>query len=637
MFEFIRKHSKMVMFVLFLLIIPSFVIVGGLDRYSFSGGQGETVATVDGQPIKRADWDAEHQREMERVRAANPQMDAALLDSPEARYYSLETMVRNRVLAAAAQKSMLGVSDSKLAAILRQTPGITNEDGTVNADRYRELAGAQGLTPSGYEARLRTDLATRQVMLGIAGSAFVPQALADVPIDAYFGRREIQFARFSAADFVTRATPSDADLQAYYKTHEARYRTPESASIEYLVLDTQAVQSGITVSEDELRARYKAYVDQQAALEQRRASHIMVESPSSASAADRAKAKARAEELLAEVRKAPASFADVARKNSQDPGSAANGGDLDFAARGGFVSKALENAAFGLKNKGDISDVVESEFGYHVVRLTDIRAPQVASFEQSRARLETEFRTQEAQRRFAEQAEQFTNTVYEQPDSLKPAAEKFKLQLRSATVSRAPAPDATGPLANRAFLSALFAADSIERKRNTEALEVGASQLAAGRVVQYNAARTQPFEEVKDKVRVALVAERAAEFARKEGEAKLAAWKANPAQAQLSPTVAVSRDQPGNVPPNLIDAALRAEAGTLPTFVGVDLGSEGYAVIKIDKVLERTTLPPQALAQVKSQITQATAAAESLAYYEFLKARFKVKIEPPRPAPAPAL
>ncbi len=632
MFEFIRKHSKMVMILLFLLIIPSFILVGGLDRYSSTDALGETVATVDGHPIKKQEWDTAHQQQVDQARMANPQLNAAMLDTPEARYYALENLVRDRVLAAAARKTHLTATDARLASLLRQDPALTNPDGTVNAERYRELVAAQNMTPAMYEERLRADISVRQVMFGVAGTGFVPQALADVAIDAYFGKRDMQIARFSAADFVTRATPTDADLEAYYKSNEAQFRTPEQASIEYVVLNADAVKSSITVNEQELRTYYEQNIAAQAATEQRRASHIMIESPTSASRADRDKAKARAEELLAQVRKAPDTFADVARKDSQDPGSAANGGDLDFAARGGFVSKALEDAAFSLKTKGEISNVVESEFGYHVVRLTDIRAPQVKSFEESRPTLETEYRQQQAQRRFSEVAEQFTNVVYEQPEALKPVADALKLQIRTATVGRAAAPGATGALASKRLLDAVFSADSIEKKRNTEALEVGPSQLAAARVVQHTPARTQPLEEVKDKVRVAVVAQRASELAKKEGEAKLAAWKAKPADAQMPAAVQVSRDQPGAVAPELIEASLRADVTSLPAFVGVDLGAEGYAIVKVNKVLDRTTLPPEALTQVKAQVAQASATAEGLAYYEVLKQRFKVKINPPKPA-----
>jgi peptidyl-prolyl cis-trans isomerase D len=632
MFEFIRKHSKLVMALLFLLIIPSFIIVGGLDRYSMFNEQNEKVATVDGHGITRMEWDAAHQREVDRVRATNPGVDAALLDTPGTRFYTLEGLVRDRVLSAAAQKSMLLTSDARLARVLLQDPNLRKPDGTVDMDRYRELVGAMNMTPAAYETKLRGDIAQRQVLFGVAGTAFAPEALTAVTEQAFFGRREIQIARFSAADFVSKAQPSEADLEAFYKAHEADYRTPERSDIEYVVLDAEAVKRSISINEQDLRSYYDQNVAAQAAKEQRRVSHIMVEAPKSASQADRDKAKAKAQELLARVRKSPDSFADVARKESSDAGSAANGGDLDYAARGGFVSKVLENTAFELKQKGDISDVVESEFGYHVVRLTDIRKPEIKSFEQSRAQLETEYREKQAQSKFSEIAEQFTNTVYEQSDSLKPAAEKFKLEIRTARgITRSAAPDATGALASRKFLNALFSADATEKKRNTEAIEVGPNQLASGRVVNHQAARTPPLADVKDKVRAAWIADKAAELARKEGEAKLAQWKAAPAQAQVGAALQVSRDQPGNQPSAVVEAALRADAGSLPALVGADLGGEGYAVIRVNKALA-SALPADAKAQAAAQVAQAIAAAENLAYYNLLKDRFKVTYKTAKPA-----
>ena len=165
--------------------------------------------------------------------------------------------------------------------------------------------------------------------------------------------------------------------------------------------------------------------------------------PKDAPAAERAKAKAKAEELLAAVKKAPDSFAEVAKKNSQDPGSAAQGGDLDFFARGA-MTKAFEDAAFAL-GKGQISGLVETEFGYHIIKVTDIKSPKQRSFEEMKPELEAEVKKQQAQRKFAETADAFTNGVYEQADSLKPVADKLKLEIRTArNVHRQPTPGAPG-------------------------------------------------------------------------------------------------------------------------------------------------------------------------------------------------
>ena len=273
-------------------------------------------------------------------------------------------------------------------------------------------------------------------------------------LSAYFEKREIQLARFNAPDFAARLTPTDADLEQFYKTNEKLFQAPEQASIEYVQLDLDAVNKGLTVNEADLKTYYEQNTQRLSGTEERRASHILITSPKTAPAADREKARAKAQELLAQVKKAPDTFADVARKNSQDPGSAPNGGDLDFFARGSMV-KPFEDAAFAMK-KGDISDVVESEFGYHVIKLTDIKAPKQRSFDEMKPELEAELKKQQAQKKFSETAEAFTNGVYEQSDSLKPIADRLKLDIKSAAkVMRQPEPGATGALANPKFLGAV--------------------------------------------------------------------------------------------------------------------------------------------------------------------------------------
>jgi peptidyl-prolyl cis-trans isomerase D len=633
MFDFVRKHTKIMQFMLFMLIVPSFVLFG-LEGYKRSGEQGEAVAKVDGKEIRQSEWDAAHKNEVDRLRASMPSLDAKLLDSPEAKYATLERLVRERVLAAAAEKSHLMTSDLRLARDLQENQTIASlrrPDGTLDMDRYRQLVGSQGMTPEMFEARVRADLSTRQVVQGIAGTGFASGAQADVALNAYFERREIQVARFNTSDYAGKVNPSDAELEAYYKNNPALFQAPEQADIEYVVLDTDAVKKGLVVSEADL----KSYYDQNAARlggqEERRASHILIAAPKSAPAAERQKAKAKADELLAAVKKAPESFAEVAKKNSQDPGSAANGGDLDFFARGAMV-KAFEDTAFTMK-KGDVSDVVESEFGYHIIKLTDIKLPKQRTFEEMKPELEADVKKQQAQRKFAETAEAFTNGVYEQADSLKPIADRLKLEVKTAqNVMRKPGPNIIGVLANPKFLNAVFAPDAVEKKRNTEALELAANQLVSGRVVKYTPARTLPLAEVMDRVRERVLAVRGAELARKEGMASLVAWKANPASAKLPEAVVVSRDQPQKLAAAIVEGALRADASALPAFTGIELGNQGYAVVKINKLVPREAATEASAKQDRGQYTQWWTGAESLAYYNVLKDRFKVQIKVPKPA-----
>lgn len=634
MFDFIRKHTKVTMALLFLLIVPSFVLLG-VDRYNRSREESVAVATVDGREIIQSEWERAHQQQVDRLRAAAPSLDAKLLDSPQARYATLERLVRERVIAAAANKFKLTTSDQQLARDLQKNPEIASlrrPDGTLDMERYRQLLGSQGLSPEIFESNVRAELSNRQVLGGIAASGFSSSATADLALNAYFEKREIQVARFNATDFAARLSPTDADLEQFYKTNEKLFQAPEQANIEYVLLDVDTVKKNITVNEADLKTYYEQNAQRLSGAEERRASHILIASPKTAPAADRAKAKAKAQELLAIVKKAPDTFAEVARKNSQDPGSAPNGGDLDFFARGAMV-KPFEDVAFSMK-KGDISDVVESDYGYHIIKLTDIKAPKQRSFEEMRPELEADLKKQEAQKKFAETADAFTNGVYEQSDSLKPIAERLKLEIKSASnVTRQPPVDATGALANQKFLNALFAPDAIEKKRNTEAIEIAPSQLVSGRIVQYTAAHTRPFAEVKELVRQRWLGQRGAEEARKEGIARLAAWKAAPASAVMPAPVLVSRVQTQQLPAPVIDAALRADASALPVFAGVDLGAQGYAIVKVGKVVQRDA-PADALAkQERSQYAQLWTAAENLAYYNGLKERFKAEILVAKPAP----
>ncbi|MCZ2497657.1 peptidyl-prolyl cis-trans isomerase [Xylophilus sp. Kf1] len=632
MFEFIRKHSKIVMVVLFLLIIPSFVMFG-VDGYRRSMEEGKAVAVVDGSDVTQAEWDEAHRITVERARAQSPSLDARFFDSPEAKYATLERLVRERVLRAAASKFHLAPSETRLAGTLQQDPSIAQlrgADGKLDVAQYRQILAAQGMTPESYESRVAGEMAMRQVLEGVSSTSIATQAQADAVLSSFFQQRNIQVALFKAADYTAKAVPTDAELQTYYDAHQARFRRAEQADVEYVVLDIDAIKQGITPAEADLRAFYEQNQSRLVGQEERRASHILLTVPKDAPQAERDKVKAHAEELLAAVRKNPGSFADVARKESQDPGSAVQGGDLNFFARGAMV-KPFEDAAFSMK-KGDISDVISTDFGYHILKLTDIKSQRQRSFEEVRPELEAQFRQQEAQKRFAEVAETFTNTVYEQADSLKPVADKLKLPLRTASnVGRVPTGAQNGVLANPRLLTALFATDAVEKKRNTEAVETGPSQLASARIVKYTPARTPPFADVRDEVRAIWVADKTIELAKQDGEAKLAAWKASPAGASLPAAVNVSRTEAAQQAPAVVAAAMRAPSASLPAWVGAETGTGAFAVIRVNRIEARAATPANDPAVERAQVAQAWGTAESNAYYEWLRGRMKVEIKVPKP------
>jgi peptidyl-prolyl cis-trans isomerase D len=630
MFESIRKHSKIAMFLMFLLIIPSFILVG-VERYMQSSGKETVVARVDGKDITQGEWDAAHARQVENIRAQMPTVDSKLLESPQARYATLEQLVRTRVMAAALEKSHVRASDSKVAQALRESPELAaalNADGSLDMDKFRAMV-PPGVTPQMLRENIRGDLSMRMFSQSVTATSFAPAGQADVAMNALLEQRDIQVALFKSADFASKVVPTDVDVEAYYKQHIAEFQNPEQAKIEYVVLSLDAVAKTIVPTEQELKAAYEAYTGTIASGEERRASHILIAAGKDMPAPDREKARARAQALVDALRKNPAGFAEAAKKNSADSGSAAHGGDLDFFKRGAMVPP-FEKAVFAMK-KGDISDVVETDFGFHIIQLTDIRTPKQRTFEEMRSELEASVRKQRAPAQFAEVAEGFSNDVYEQPDSLKPVADRLKLPVQVATVTRPPTPGVSGVLANDKFLEAVFSADATQQKRNTRAIEVGPSQFASAHVIEYSPARASSIEEVRQKVRERIVQERSVELARKEAADRKAEWSADPSKAKLAASVVVSRREPKDQPSQVIDAALRAKPADKPLFVEAQLPGQGFAVIKVNKALAPDAVPDALQRQQRNQYQQLWSSAEDDAYAHMLQERFKGLIKVPKP------
>lgn len=623
MFDFVRRHTRLMQIALVLLIFPSFVVFGIQGYQRFAEGN-DAVAEVAGAMISRQAWDNAHRQQVERLRAQMPGVDVRMLDTPAVKQRVLEDLIRERVLFEAARKLMLAPSDAQLLRAFQTDPqysALRNADGSVR----RELLQAQGISSEQFAVQLKQDMAMRQVMHGIAVSNPAAGRPTSLALDAMFQQRHVRIARFDTKNFLSRVAVSDQDIQAYYDdpAHAAALQAAEHVSVEYVVLDVASIKNGIEVSEDDLRKYYAENLARYTQPAEVRARHILVQADKGAPAQVKAQARDKARALLAAISKDRGSFAAVAKKESQDPGSASQGGELDWFSRGA-MTKPFEDAAFGLK-KGEISDVVASDFGFHIIEVLDIRGGTARSFESVRAELLEEVKQQLAQTRFAAVADQFTDAV-DQEDGLKAVAERFKLPLLHAEkLTRSGDTAATGPLSNPKLLEALFQPDSLEKKRNLSAVEIGASQLASARVLSYSPARKLPLAEVKERVRQVVLERKAQAAARSEGEAKLAQWKSGSGQAQLPLELKISRASTHDQPRELVEGVLRAKADPTPVWVGVDLGTVGYAVAKIEKVE-----PADAVAlgggRARAQYAQAWAQAESDAYYAALRDRFKARV-----------
>lgn len=630
MFEFVRKHNKWLMVILLILILPSFVALGvqGYDRFLDAASSG--VASVDGQKISQAEWDAAHRQASERVRQQQPDVDAKLLDTPEAKQQALDGLIQQRVLSAAARSQHLEVANERLKARFERDPQIDflrTPGGALN----KVVLQAQGMSEGMFIERYREDLRNRQALAPVQQISALPhQAAADLAFDALLQRRSVRVQHLQPVAFAAQVQLSDAELAAYYQRPETqkRWLRPESAQIEYLVLDAAALKAGVSVSESDLKSYYEQNRSRYSQAEERRVRHILLKVEEKAPDAEQKAVKGKIDELLAQLRKSPEKFADLAKQHSQDEGSAGNGGDLDFFGRGAMV-KPFEDAAYALK-PGELSPPVRTEYGWHLIKLEATRGGEQRPFEAVRAEIEDEQRTQLARQKYQEMAEAFSTLVYEQADSLAPAAAKFGLSVQQARVQRLGGPGQTGPLASPKLLDLVFAPDSVRKKQNTEAVETAASQMVAARVLQHQPAAAPALDEVKDAVRQQLVLQKAAELAAKAGAERVAKGVQSGDEG-LSPPQWVSRAKMGGLPLPVLEAVLRAEADKLPRFIGVDQQAAGYWVLRLDEVGGRdaANLPPDAMAR---QYAQALSMAEARAYLAALKRSLKATQTAPKPA-----
>lgn len=624
MFEAVRNNKRIAQIILGILIIPFAFF--GMDAYFSDSATGNDVAKVGGTSITAYDFDQALREQQDRLRAnAGGQVDRALLESAELRRVVLDNLVNQRVLALYAADNRLVVTPEQLQATIAGVPAF-QEDGRFSLQRYENLVRAQGMTLATFEARLAQDVRVQQIVAAVGDGGFVPDVSARRFLDAQLEERRLRELRFAADRLGAEAAVSEAEITAYYEANPGRFERPARLQAEYLVFDRAAVGARIEIADEAVRAFYDGNPQRFGVPEERQARHILLSLDSNAEQAEVDRVMAEAKAIVDTLRQDPARFAELAREKSQDPGSASRGGDLGFFGRGMMVG-AFEDAVFALE-KGRIGDPVRSEFGVHIIEVTDIKPSSVKPFEQVREEIVAELRAQEAGRRFAELAEQFANIVYEQPDSLAPAAEAVGLTLRTSDwISRDAGPE---PFNNERLRNAVFGDEAVQKGRNTEAIEIGNGALVAARVKSYEAARRLPLDEVRSRIVDELRREQGRKAALAQGEQMLAALAKGeqPAAAQWGEERVLQRSAPG-LPAAAMQAVFSAPAEPLPAHVGVQLPEGDYVIYRIESVKRpEIAADDPRIAAVAAQYAQLLAGRDFGAFISDLRQRYKVEIKP---------
>jgi peptidyl-prolyl cis-trans isomerase D len=581
MFDAVRNNKKIIQVILALIILP--FAFWGVESYIRNVGASDNVATVGGTKISPIEFRRALQEQQENLRKSlGGEVDATLLDSPQVRQAVLDEVVNRRLLALYASKAHLSISDEQLIRFIASAPAL-QENGKFSPERYEQALANQGKNKAAFEAELRQFLAAQQVQMAVGDGAMPGETASDRWLAAALEQREISEAVLRPEQYLDKVQVSPDAVKSYYEANLKKFELPEQVRAEYLVLD-QA--------------------------DERRASHILIRVAKDATPEQVKAAQAKADDILAKVKKSPNDFARLARQSSEDPGSAANGGDLDWFGRG-MMTKPFEAAAFSVR-EGLVPELVRSDYGFHVIKVTGARPDRVATSGQSPAEL----------------ADGFANTVYEQADSLKPAAEKFKLTVKeSGWLTKGSR--GSGPLASAKLMSALFSEDAIKNNRNTEAVEVSPNVLVAARVVEHKPAAVQLLEVVTPTIEKFLAHQEATKLAARDGADKLALLaKGEKADLTWSAPHTVVRAQAANLSADAVKAVFRADAGKLPAYAGLD-SPAGYIVYRISQVkpyVASAATQQEALA-LRNRYRRVVAEEELGAWQAALRDRFPVKVD----------
>lgn len=626
MFDSIRSHRRWLMFFLIVLVFPSFVVTGIYSYNRFVEGD-NAVARVGDQAVSRQQLDVAQREQLDRMRSMfGPDFDARMFDTPAARAATLDNLLAQLAVTQEARRENVLVSDQRLQQVIAAEPSF-QQDGRFDYERYKMLLQAQGMTEEGFQQRVREDLQRRSLLQAVASSALLPSTVDQRLRRLLEEERQVRELRFAPADFRGKVSVTEEQIKTFYEANQQDFRQPESAKVEYVLLTLDDIARDTPVAEADARAYYEQNLGRYGKDEQRRASHILFTAGEGGSAKDKAGARAKAEEVLAQLRKNPGEFEKLARAHSKDPGSAANGGDLGQFGRNMMV-KPFEDVAFRLK-AGEISDIVETDFGFHIIKVTGVEPAQAKPFAEVKDEIGAELRRQAAQKKFAEAAEIFTNTVYEQADSLKPVADKLKLQVQTVEQlprGGAPARPGVPQIFTPRVLDAIFSPEAIQNKRNTEAIEVGPNALLSARVVEHRPAQLRPLADVQPLVRQQLEQREASQLARAAAEQRAAELRSKPSDTGFGPPRTLSRAKPEGLPQRAVNAIMQPPADQLPKIVTAELDGGAYAVFQVQAAKAPAASDPAQAAQVTRALTQAYGAADDAAYIAALKTKHKARV-----------
>jgi peptidyl-prolyl cis-trans isomerase D len=601
------------------------------------------LVKVAGSAITQQDFDQARRNQLQQVQQNSPGgFDPAALDNPAARSALLESLIDRRVLATKASKEHFSVSDAALRQTIASMPQL-QVDGQFSPERYNQVLASAGLSPRDFEQSQRAELALDRVLGPVVLTANVPSTVVDRLQQVLTEERTVRLLAYQASDYQKDVTITDADIKAWYEQNKKSLELPEQVTAQYLVLNEAAAMANLPeIKTQDLQKYYEQNKARYVQPARVNISHIQINVPAGASDAQRADAKSKAQAIDAKVKADPASFADVAKAESQDAGTARDGGSLGWITKGSWPAN-VEHAIFALA-KDQVSGVVEGPGGFHIFKANEVQPEKGESFEEAKAKVEVEVRRQLGAERYADMATKLTSLVYDNPTTLQPAADALGLTLRSATgiardhllssdeagANAASASEDASLLDDVRVRRALFTPNVLAGKQNSGVTELSPDTIVVARVEKLIPAHTPELEKVSNTIRSRLLAERAAAAAEHAGQEALAAFKKEDTAKvpeHFGTPLTVSRINPQQLGKAALDAAFATDPKSLPAYVGVK-GPQGYVIVRIESVQPGSAESKAMLATLPAELNQVWGRAEEQAVLKAMRTQAAVTMLP---------
>ncbi|MEY3932491.1 MAG: hypothetical protein RL426_137 [Pseudomonadota bacterium] len=611
-------QTKAAQVILALVLIPFALF--GIDSYLNQAGNNLSIAKVDGYKIALPEYNRAIENVRNRMMSEGKKVDPAMFDSFEFKESVVDGLITKQLINNDIKKSQFKITDQQLSQYIIGMPDF-QKDGKFSQELYDKVLQNNQLNPKKFEESIRNDLLIQQVRDGLQKLTFIPPNNLTETLKATSQQREVTVAEFKTKEYMAKANISEKDMQTFYDQNKSKFLAPEQVKAEFVVFSLTSILPSIAVSEDEVKAFYKTNADKYQNQQQREASHILIAASKNAAPAEKAKAKAKAEDVLGQIKKNPKQFEELATKYSQDPESAKKGGDLGAFGRGMMV-KPFDDAVFSMK-VNEISGIVESDFGYHIIKLTKVIG-EGGGFDAIKPQIKAELIYQKAQDKYAALAEDFSNKVYEQSSSLDVVSKKFNLPIQKTDwISRN---ESDKFFKNEALMNALYSKESIKDRRNTEAIEVTPNNLISARVVDYKAQSTKPFAEVKKSIEDYLKFEAAKKLVATEGEAALKSVADASRKIDWQATVLVDRKNTKGLSQAVTNHAYKMPTDKLPSYSGFVDGNNGYVIVKVSKVAFPNDDNEENKKEFASSYTEALSSEYLSAYLKGLKAKSSVSV-----------